>query len=316
MSSQNAISPAVPVRARRRRSDWYTTLAFFGFVGPMVLGLLIFTAIPIGWGFLISLNDARNTVDIGKWVGLANYAAMLTDSSFIDSLKTAVLFAIFIVPTTFFLGLGLALLVNGVKRGQSFFRSVFFLPTAVSYVVASLVWRMGLFSGVRYGIANMALGLFNIDPIPWTVTMPWTWLVLVSVRLWLQLGFNMLIFLAGLQEIPRHLYEAARVDGAESGWATFRHITFPLLRNTSVFILFVNVIAAFQAFEEFYNILSTVSGSSGGAIGVRPPLWYLYDVALGGQDYGRGSAGAFILVALLLLITVLQVRVFGVGRAE
>ena len=307
-----------PVRsAAKRRSDRNNTLAFWGFVGPLVLGLLVFTFLPIIWGFLISLYDARNTISMQTFVGLQNYAAMLTDPAFLESLRTISLFALVVVPTTIVLGLGLALLVNSAKWGQAFFRSVFFLPTACSYVVAPLVWRMGLFSGVRYGLANMALlsaGANNT--VNWIFQQPYVWLVLLSVRLWLQLGFNMIIFIAGLQEIPRYLYEAARVDGAEGGWATFRYITLPLLRNTTIFVLFVNVIAAFQAFDEFYNILATTGGSSGSAVGTRPPLWYLYDLAFVSQDYGRASAGAFIVAALILIATMIQVRVFGLGRAE
>jgi multiple sugar transport system permease protein len=140
--------------------------------------------------------------------------------------------------------------------------------------------------------------------------------VLVTVRLWLQLGFYMILFLAGLQEIPRHLYEAAAVDGASPGWATIRHITLPLLRNTSVSILLLTLIAAFQAFDEFYNVLGGTAASSGNQILARPPLVYLYAVALADQDYGRGNAGAFILTALIIVFTVIQGRLFGFGTRE
>jgi multiple sugar transport system permease protein len=126
----------------------------------------------------------------------------------------------------------------------------------------------------------------------------------------------MILFLAGLQEIDRSLYEAALVDGAKRGWQTFRYITFPLLRNTSVSILLLNLIAAFQAFDEFYNVLSTGVGSSANITLARPPLVYLYQVALADQNYGRGSAGAFILTALIVIVTVLQSRFFGLGKSE
>ncbi len=302
-----------------RRTERSNALAFWGFVGPLVLGLLVFTVIPIGWGFVLSLHDARNTVDMQQFTGLANYRAMLSDPAFLDTLRTVSLFALLIVPTTLGLGLGLATLVHSAQRGQSFFRSVFFLPTACSYVVASLIWRMGIFSGVRYGVANAVVLALHGEPISWIFQQPWVWVVLVTARLWLQLGFNMIIFIAGLQEIPRHLYEAARIDGAEGGWVMFRHITWPQLRNTTIFVLFVNVIAAFQAFDEFYNILSTTGGAGGGsgnAVGTRPPLWYLYDLAFGAQDYGRASAGAFIVAAIILVATLLQVRLFGLGRSD
>src|SRR5262249_24906041 len=151
-------------------------------------------------------------------------------------LKTFIAFALFIVPTTFVLALALAMLVNAATFLRGFFRSVFFLPTAVSYVAAAIVWRLSLFNGLPFGLVNMVTGLFGAAPISWlsSTNPPWYWLVIVTVRLWIQLGFYMNIFLAGLQEIPQSIYEAAEVDGAQSGWKRFRYITFPLLRNTSV----------------------------------------------------------------------------------
>ncbi len=302
--------------SRRPRRDG--ELAFWGFVAPMLLGLLVFTFLPIGWGFLLSFSRGRQTVALGDWVGLENYAALLGDAAFRQALGTIVVYAAFIVPTTYALALGLALLVNAATRGRAFFRTVFFIPTAVSYVVASLVWKMGIFSSLPYGAANLVLGLFGGAPIVWigTANPPWYWLVLITVRLWLQVGFYMIIFLAGLQEIPRSLYEAAFVDGARPGWAIFHHITLPLLRNTSISVIVLLCIAAFQAFDEFYNILGGSFASSGNAILARPPLVYLYGIALGQQDYGRGSAGAFILTALILLVTLGQARFLGFGRAD
>jgi len=304
----------VPARHSRRSDE----LAFWGFVAPMLLGLIVFTFVPIGWGFLLSFSRGRQTVALGDWVGFENYAALLGDGAFRQALGTIVVYAAFIVPTTYVFALALALLVNAATRGRAFFRTVFFIPTAVSYVVASLVWKMGIFSGVAYGAANLLLGNVGISPIVWigTASPPWYWLVLITVRLWLQVGFYMIIFLAGLQEIPRSLYEAAFVDGARPGWMTFRHITLPLLRNTSISVLVLLFIAAFQAFDEFYNILGGSFASSGNAILARPPLVYLYGIALGQQDYGRGSAGAFILTALILLVTLGQARFLGFGRTD
>jgi multiple sugar transport system permease protein len=283
-----------------------------------VLGLALFVYVPIIWGFTLSFFEARNTVVPQRFVGLQNYVDMLRDREFLRSLWTFLRFALFIVPTTFVLALGLALLVHSTRFGQGFFRSVFFIPTACSYVVASLIWRMSIFNGLPYGFANIVRYWMGLDPIAWigTPDPPWYWLVLVTVRLWLQLGFYMIIFIAGLQEIPREYYEAAYVDGAKSGWSTFRHITLPLLRNTSVSVLLLNLIAAFQAFDEFYNVLGGTAASSGNQLLARPPLVYLYSVAFADQNYGRGNAGAFILTALIVLFTVVQGRLFGFGKSE
>jgi len=180
--------------------------------------------------------------------------------------------------------------------------------------VASLIWKMSIFSGIRSGLANGVLGWFGIDSIPWLslANPPWYWLVIVTARLWLQVGFYMILFLAGIQRISPTLYEAAAIDGAE-GWKVFRHITLPQLRATSTAVLLLLLINAFQAFDEFYNILSTFGTYPPYA---RPPLVYLYYTALGtDQDYGLGSAGALILSALIMIATLLQGKVMGFGKA-
>ena len=246
------------------------------------------------------------------FVGLGNYADMLSDPAFRSSLLTFLVFAAFIVPVTFVVALVIALLVARTTVMQAFFRSVFFLPVACSYVVASLVWKMSIFSGIRSGLANAVLGWFHIDSIPWLslAEPPWYWLVIVTARLWLQIGFYMILFLAGIQRISPTLYEAAAIDGAE-GWKVFRHITFPQLRATSTAVLLLLLINAFQAFDEFYNILSTFGSYPPYA---RPPLVYLYYTALGsGQDFGHGSAGAVILTLLIAAVAVTQGRILRLG---
>ncbi len=242
------------VRNRSRKN----ALTFWSFVLPLLLGVIVFFYIPIVWSIVLSLSAARATLTPTGFVGLQNYISMLQDPSFTGALGTFTIFAIFIVPTTFIFSLGLALLVNSIKFGRGFFRSVFFLPTACSYVLASIVWKMSIFNGIFYGLANTILGVFHIAPVQWisSPTPPLYWIVLVTVRLWLQVGIYMIIFIAGLQDIPRELYEAAMVDGARKGWQTFRNITLPMLRNASIAVLLLNIIAAFQAFDEFYNIMS------------------------------------------------------------
>ncbi|CAM5317006.1 sugar ABC transporter permease [Streptomyces spiroverticillatus] len=292
------------------------TLWFWVFVGPFAIGLGLFTYVPLLWSLYLSFFDAHNTVSPTDFVGLDNYTAMLGDESFTSSLGTFALFTAFIVPATYALSLALALMVNRLRFAQAFFRSVFFLPAACSYVVAALIWKMSIFNGVRFGLANTVLGWFGADQTAWlsTTSPPWYWLVIVTVRLWLQAGFYMILFLAGLQRISPTLYEAAAVDGARPGWQVFRNITFPLLRATSVAVVLLLVINAFQAFDEFYNLLSDSRGYPPYA---RPPLVYLYYTALGqGQNLGMGSAGAIILALIIAVVTIFQARFFGLGRKE
>jgi multiple sugar transport system permease protein len=296
---------------RRRTALW-----FWVFVGPFALGLALFTYVPLLWSVGLSFFDAHNTVTPTRFTGLDNYTAMLRDEAFLDSLRTFLLFTAFIVPVTYGFSLALALMVNRVRRARAFFRSVFFLPAACSYVVAALIWKMSVFNGVRFGLANTVLGWFGGDPVAWlsTTDPPWYWLVIVTVRLWLQAGFYMILFLAGLQRIDPALYEAAAVDGARPGWAVLRHITLPQLRGTSVAVLLLLVVNAFQAFDEFYNLLSDARGYPPYA---RPPLVYLYYTALGqGQNLGLGSAGAVILALVVAVVTVAQGRWLRLGRTD
>ncbi len=304
-----------------RQRKWEARIAFWTLMAPMLIGLTVFTFVPIVWGFLISLSNARNSVSVSEFVGIRNYTDILRDDQFRRSLRTIIVFTAFIVPLTFALSLFLAMLVNGAGFGRPFFRTIFFIPTAISYVIASLVWRMGIFNGTFFGVANTVLyeWLHYAKSISWISPrageLPWYWLVLVTLRLWLQVGFYMIIFIAGLQEVPRDLYEAAFVDGARPGWRTFRDITLPLLRNTSIAVLLLNFIAAFQAFDEFYNIFGSTGASAGNLSLARPPLLYLYQVGIMNQNYGLASAGAFILTTLIIIVTLVQGRIFGFGRS-
>ena len=137
------------------------------------------------------------------FLGLGNYVYLLQDPAFVSSMATFVVFALFIVPVTFAGSLALALLVNKAKVAQAFFRSVFFLPTACSYVIAAMIWRLSFFNGARFGLFNSALRSLGFDNINWLGGGDyWYWVVLVTLRLWLQVGFSMILFLAGLQRIP------------------------------------------------------------------------------------------------------------------
>ncbi|KUN88735.1 carbohydrate ABC transporter permease [Streptomyces griseoruber] len=306
-------APAEVPRTRPRRSlRASSTFNFWLFTGPFLIGLVIFVFVPIVWSMYLSFFEARFTVTPSEFVGFANYRQILTDTDFRNSLVTFTVFAAFIVPATWALSLGLALLVNRLRFMRAFFRSVFFLPTACSYVAAALIWKMSIFNGVRFGLANTVLDWFGVENIAWLANPdpPWYWLVIVTVRLWLQSGFYMILFLAALQNIPQELYEAAAIDGAKPGWQTFRYITLPQLRATSTAVILLLLIAAYQAFDEFFNLLSKTTWG-------QPPLVELYKMALGeNQNYGAGSAGALVLTLLICVVTLLQGKIMGFGRGE
>jgi multiple sugar transport system permease protein len=307
-------APAKASQGRPRRAlRGSPAFNFWLFTGPFLIGLVIFVFVPIGWSVWLSFFDARFTVTPSRFIGFDNYTSMLKNSNFTGSLVTFTVFAALIVPLTWALSLGLALLVHRLRFMRAFFRSVFFLPTAVSYVAAALIWKMSVFTGVRFGLMNTVLGWFGVDNIAYLSdpNPPWYWLVIVTVRLWLQGGFYMILFLAALQNIPPELYEAAAIDGAKPGWQTFRYITLPQLRATSTAVILLLLIAAYQAFDEFFNIITTR------ATWGQTPLMVLYKTALGeNQDYGAGSAGAVILTLLICVVTLFQGRIMGFGRGE
>jgi len=307
-------APAIDRRltSGRAASGWRRvvggrTFWFWVFVAPFLVGLLTFVYVPIVWSAYLSLFDARNTVTPrpDQFVGFGNYVSLLTDKAFLTSLGTFTVFTLVIVPLTYAASLGLALLLQRVRVARTFFRSVFFIPTAVSYVIAAMIWRLSLFNGARFGMVNTIIRSFGGAPVGWlSGDTPVYWVVLVSLRLWLQVGFYMILFIAGLNRIGQDTYEAAALDGA-TGWKLFRHITWPQLASTSAAIVLLIVISAFQAFDEFYNTLATIGGYPPFA---RPPLVYLYLISLGGgsQNLGLGSAGTMILTLVIVVFGVVQ----------
>ena len=296
------------MRGRQGRNLWFAL-----FVAPFFIGLLVFVYVPIAWSAYLSFFEARNTVTPTKFVGFDNYLYLLGDDLFRNSLLVFVAFAVFIVPLTYACSLGLALLLDKLRWGRAFFRSVFFIPTAVSYVIAAIIWRFSFFNGARFGLLNSWLRSWGFDPVNWLGGgNNLYWIALVSVRLWLQVGFYMILFIAGLNKIPVETYEAAALDGA-SGWKLLRWITLPQLRATSVAVVTLLLINAFQAFDEFYNMLGSIGSYPPYG---RPPLVHLYLIALGGgkQDLGVGGAGTVILTAIIVAFGVLQNRVLNRGE--
>lgn len=288
------------IRGRQGRNLWFAL-----FVTPFLAGLLVFVYIPIVWSAYLSFFDARATIRPTHFVGLANYKYLLTDSLFLNSMLTFIVFAVFIVPLTYVCSLALALALDNVGPLRAFFRSVFFIPTACSYVVAAMVWRLSFFNGARFGLMNSVLSSLGFEPVDWLGgSNSWYWVALVSLRLWLQVGYYMILLIAGLNQIPADTYEAAAIDGA-AGWRRLRYITLPQLRATSAAVLMLLLIGAFQAFDEFYNMLSTAGSYPPYA---RPPLVHLYLISLGGsqQDLGLGGAGTMILTAIIVVFGLAQ----------
>ena len=291
----------------RKHREW---LAAALFVAPDALGLLVFLGVPMVLALGLGFFEVSGFGGIA-FAGLDNYKKMFADPLFLDSLKVTVTYVVGFVAGVFLVSLGLALLVRQKIPFVGLFRSMFFLPHVVSLVVVGLVWQFMLTDGV--GVVNQVLEGVGIGGRSWLGDPKFALATVVLVSIWFFMGYYMIIFLAGLQEIPREYYDAAKIDGARS-WQLFRHITWPLLKPTSFFVLLVSTItgvAGLQAFDLIY-----VMTKGGPANSTSLGIFYIYQQAFQFNDYGYAAAMSSFLVLLLLAATALMFVLTGGGRFE
>jgi multiple sugar transport system permease protein len=294
-------------RLSRKHREW---LAAALFVAPDALGLLVFLGVPMVLALGLGFFEVTGFGGI-SFAGLDNYRKMFADPLFFDSLKVTIQYVVGFVVGVFVVSLGLALLVQQKIPFVGFFRSMFFLPHVVSLVVVGLVWQFMLTDGV--GVANQVLEAVGIGGRSWLGDPQLALGTVVLVSIWFFMGYYMIIFLAGLQEIPREYYDAAKIDGARS-WQLFRHITWPLLKPTSFFVLLVSTItgvAGLQAFDLIY-----VMTKGGPANSTSLGIFYIYQQAFQFNDYGYAAAMSSFLVLLLLAATALMFVLTRGGRFE
>lgn len=282
------------------------TLWAYAFLGPAFFFLLILILYPILFAFWISLHDWSLIPREFPFIGLQNYLKAFTDDLTIKSLKNTLIYTIGAVPVGMLLSLTLALVMNIERLPlRTFFRAVYFVPVITSWVAVSFVWRW-LFEP-RWGLVNSVLEVFGVTGIKWLASPVWALPAIMIVAIWKGLGYNMVIFLAGLQGIPRELREAATIDGANR-WQSFWAITFPLLNPTIVFITVTAMIGSLQVFTPAV-IMTTVQGEAGGPINsTRVMVYHIYSMAFRNNQLGYGAALAFVLFALILLVTIVQLR--------
>ena len=284
------------------------TLAAWLFILPDSIGLLIFVAIPM----VLALSLGFFSVDgFGsyKFVGLANYNRMLRDPLFMKSLGVTIVYVLCLVPGLYVSGLGLALLVRQRIPLVGLWRSLFFMPYVVSLVVVALVWKVMLIDKV--GFINRMLELVGLEGRSWLGDPNLALGAVLVVTIWFLMGYYMVIFLSGLQDIPREYYEAARIDGANS-WKMFTRITLPLLRPTSFFVLLVSTVSAVSGSQAFDLIYVMTNG--GPANSTSLAVFYIYQQAFKFNNYGYAAAMASVLVVILLLLTILLFALTRGGR--
>lgn len=278
------------------------TVAAWIFLTPAVIFLGIFILGPIAYLFFLSFTAGNFTSTGAYWVGLKNYWRLLLNPDFWQVLGNTFYFTVATVIPSLVIPLGLAVLLNRSMALREALRTTYFLPSIISLVAAGLGFRW-LFQ--PEGPVNALLNSVGISPISWLGDTFWAMPVLIILSIWKQLGFNMVVFLAGLQAIPPSRYEAAELDGANS-WQQFWHITLPGLQPTLIFATVTTVIFTLRSFEQVYVM------TSGGPLNSTNLLvYYIYQEAFGQFDFGYAAAAATVLLAVTLVLVYLQLRTWG-----
>ncbi|KAB8320922.1 sugar ABC transporter permease [Tolypothrix campylonemoides VB511288] len=278
------------------------TVAAWIFLTPAVIFLGIFILGPIAYLFFLSFTAGNFTSTGAYWVGLKNYWRLLLNPDFWQVLGNTFYFTVATVIPSLVIPLGLAVLLNRSVALREALRTTYFLPSIISLVAAGLGFRW-LFQ--PEGPVNALLNSVGISSISWLGDTFWAMPVLIILSIWKQLGFNMVVFLAGLQAIPPSRYEAAELDGANS-WQQFWHITLPGLRPTLIFATVTTVIFTLRSFEQVYVM------TSGGPLNSTNLLvYYIYQEAFGQFDFGYAAAAATVLLAITLVLVYLQLRTWG-----
>ncbi|MEO5832562.1 MAG: sugar ABC transporter permease [Nakamurella sp.] len=300
LAASPSVTPPHPGGSpRRRRGQRGESLAAYAFLAPNFALLAIFVLIPLVWALTISLQRTNGFGD-GDFIGLANYGRLLSDPLFWRSTVNTVAFTVIVTPLSMALGLGIAVLFNSVLPARGVFRSILILPMAISGVATALIGV--LIFDENTGLLDKMLRAVGLPDVSWQSGGAAAFASVILVTLWWRVGFNMLIYLAGLQAISPDLYEAAKLDGA-NGWQRFRNVTVPMVGPSSFFLLILNVIYSFQVFDIIFVM---TGGGPQNATSVL--VTYAYDNGFVTRDQGYAAAIGMVLLLFTLIFTAVQWR--------
>lgn len=288
-------------RTNHRRINGYNQkeiLAAFLFLLPNLTGFILFMLIPTIGSFIMGFSD-WNLINSPSFAGLGNYRELLQDSLFWKTAGNTAVYVFVKVPLNLFLSLLLAILLNRQIMGRNFFRVITFLPMVCSSVSIALIWKP-LMESSQQGLLNHFLGWFHLGPFPWISSMDWAMGSVIFVGIWKEIGYFMVIFLAGLQGISKAYYEAAEIDGAGPVWV-FTHITFPLISPTTFFVFVTSIIGSFQIFD-----LTSVLTNGGPGNATNTMVMYIYQAGFRFFRMGYASALSYMLFIVIFAFTLFQ----------
>jgi multiple sugar transport system permease protein len=293
----------VPLVLQEPKRGWWNlrrreALDCYIFILPAVLGLLLFYIGPMIASFIFSFTD-YNMLSSPEWIGLGNYRTLIHDDIFWKSLKVTTIYSVFSVPLVLLTGFCLAVLLNQKIPGVVIFRSIFYLPTVMSGVAVATLWRW-IFNS-DFGLINLALDKVGIIGPGWLIDERYALPSLIAMSLWTA-GGSMLIFLAGLQDIPTDLYEAAELDGA-GRWRRLRDVTVPMISHVTFFNLVLGIIGALQVFTEAFVMTQGGPNNSTMLLSL-----YLYNTAFEFLKMGYASALAWVMFMIVLVLTLLVLK--------
>lgn len=275
-------------------------LITFLFILPWLITFLIFELYPILFSFFTSFTEYSGLNPNMKFIGIDNYIRAFKDETFLIALKNTFFFVIGTIPFTIGIALVLAILLNNKKlKGREFFKAGFFLPSVISLVVISMMWIYMYSSSGLFNTILRSLG-FKVESISWLASTETALPAIMFMDVWAAFGYYVILIYAGLQSIPDSLYEAAKIDGATPTQMAFK-ITLPMLKPTLFFVIAINTIRSFQIFSEIY----TMTGG-GPRNSTQTIVHYLYEVSFRKFDMGYGSAIAYILFVLVMIVTLIQ----------
>lgn len=278
-----------------------TKISTFAFTAPAIILMLAFLIVPIFSVFVLSFTDWQLGALDFNFIGFKNYESMFKDEIFFISIKNTVVYALLVIPASVFGGLFIAILIESESSGKAFYRTIFFLPVMATLIAMSIVWEYILHPDL--GILNKLLALVGVNGTNCLSNKDTVLYVLAGIGVWQQLGYNMVLFMAGLMSIPRHLYEAARMDGIGEGWGQFRLITWPLLGPV---LLFVVVISSIKAFQVFDTVAVLTAGGPNRASEVL--LFTIYQEAFMFFRTSYAAALSVVFLFFILVMTVIKIK--------